>query len=58
MFAGKPDPDHLGQYQHLTSEGLDIYIHRGLVVEPGGLDVAMAKWAFMKRLKVTGVKVR
>jgi hypothetical protein len=57
VFAGKPDERYLSQYKHFTSEGLDVYVHPHLEVEPHGIEVSMDKWAFMKRLKVTGVKV-
>jgi len=57
VFAGKPEERHLSSFQHSTSEGLDIYVHPSLEVQPQGMEITLDKWTFMKRLRVKGVTI-
>lgn len=58
MFAGTPDARHMSSFQHLTSEDIDVYIHPSLEVNPGGMEILLDKYTFMKRLRVRGVSIR
>ena len=57
MFAGKPDDESLARFQHFTSEGLDIYVHPSLRMDPKGMEIGLQRWAFLRRLSVKGVEI-
>jgi hypothetical protein len=58
VFAGTPDERYRTRFHHETSEGLDVYIHPSLEVDPKGMEIGLDKWTFMKRLRVKGVKIK
>jgi hypothetical protein len=57
VFAGKPDEQSVTRFQHFTSEGLDIYVHPSLRIAPQGMEIRLDKWAFLRRLSVSGVSL-
>jgi hypothetical protein len=57
VFAGKPEERHLSTFKHFAADGIDVYIHPGLEISPEGMEIGMDKWAFMRRLKVNGVRI-
>ncbi len=58
MFAGAPEERYLDKFQHSETEGVDVYVHPSLEVEPDGMQISLDKWSFMKRLKVRGVSIK
>gem|GEM_PF-5950332 len=57
MFAGKPDERSISQFKHSVTDGVDVYLHPLLEVEPDGMQISLDRWAFMKRLRVKGVAI-
>jgi len=57
VFAGKPEERHLSSFKHFTADGIDIYVHPGLEIIPEGMEIGLDKWSFMRRLRVSGVRV-
>jgi hypothetical protein len=58
VFAGTPEERHISVFQHLTSEGLDVYVHPSLEIDPEGMEILLDKYTFMKRLRVRGVSIK
>jgi hypothetical protein len=58
VFAGTPEERQIGLFRHLTSEGLDVYVHPSLDIDPEGMEILLDKYTFMKRLRVRGVSIR
>jgi hypothetical protein len=58
VFAGPPEARHISAFQHLTSEGLDVYVHPSLEIDPEGMEILLDKYTFMKRLRARGVSIK
>lgn len=57
MFAGKPDEAYIASFKRLDSDGVEVYVHPKLKVDPTGLVISLEKRSFLRRLQVSGVSV-
>jgi hypothetical protein len=57
VFAGKPEERHISTFKHFAADGIDVYLHPALEVGPDGMEIVLDKWAFLRRLKVNGVRI-
>ncbi|MDP2873570.1 MAG: hypothetical protein Q8P31_13690 [Bacillota bacterium] len=47
----------MSTFKHFAADGIDVYVHPGLEISPEGMEIGLDRWAFMRRLRVSGVRV-